>query len=543
MHQRFIAASAIAVVLTAALLTGSGAKSSAAVVRGAQRVPAGLAAAIHARFGGGAIRSSSAAAALAKPWGLGQAVAISADGTTALVGAAGGSGAAYIFHVSDAASWSASDTPTATLTSGSAKGGLFGMSVALSADGTTAFVGAPGAMTGGIATGAIYVFHVSAEDAWATSSTPVAALNANHKDSLGSAPIAVSTDGATLVAGAPFRNNKIAGGGYVFHASSEDAWVSSSTPAATLTNAAQGPDAVFVGGFAVAISGDGTTALLDDFYDVPSDAGAYLYHVSSADAWTSSSTPTAILSDGDDATVDGAALAISGDGTVALVSEFGPDRKSAVNVFRASGEAARASASTPVAKLTNAAGSDFDFFGASVGLSADGTTGLVTGPGNFGYTHGRAFLFHVSSEGAWATTSTPTAALPKSGAGIWDKFGSGAPMLSADGTTALVGAPGVRFDTGAVDVFHVSDAGSWTSLPAPSAILTNSASNSCVVPKLKGLKVRAARAQLKARSCRLGKVTRVKASTKKARGHIVFQGMKPGSRPPIGTKVAVKVGK
>src|SRR5205823_6053000 len=116
-------------------------------------------------------------------------------------------------------------------------------------------------------------------------------------------------------------------------------WVSSTTPNATLTNAAEDPQDVFVGEHAVAISGDGTTALLSDFYD-PNGGGAYLYHVSAADAWTSSSAPTAILSDGDSGTYDGQSLALSGDGTVAVVSTGSSRTLGAVNVFRASGEAA-----------------------------------------------------------------------------------------------------------------------------------------------------------------------------------------------------------
>src|SRR5205823_4167605 len=109
--------------------------------------------------------------------------------------------------------------------------------------------------------------------------------------------------------------------------------------------------------------------------------------------------------------------------------------------------------------------------------------------------------------------------------------GQTTPALSADGSTALVGAPGVRFQTGAVDVFHASDASSWAS-SAPTAILTNAALNACVVPDLKKLKVRAAKAQLKARSCRLGNVRRVH-SKKKWRGRVFAQSIKPGSRPRV----------
>jgi hypothetical protein len=99
-------------------------------------------------------------------------VALSADGTTALVGAPGaasGKGAAYVFHVSGEGSWATSSTPTATLSnSGGASANQFGISVALSADGTTAASGAYGVSS---STGAAYVFHVLAQ-VLATPSTP-----------------------------------------------------------------------------------------------------------------------------------------------------------------------------------------------------------------------------------------------------------------------------------------------------------------------------------------------------------------------------------
>src|SRR5205823_883332 len=111
-------------------------------------------------------------------------VVMSADGTTALVSADGVGhfkGAAYVFHVSDGGSWASTATPTATLTNkpGPAPEQFFGRSIALSADGTTAVVGAP--IAGSDATGRIYVFHVSAENAWASSSTPTATLKVSHE--------------------------------------------------------------------------------------------------------------------------------------------------------------------------------------------------------------------------------------------------------------------------------------------------------------------------------------------------------------------------
>jgi hypothetical protein len=85
---------------------------------------------------------------------LGSSVALSALGTTALVGAPvrnTGTGAAYVFTLRRG-TWS----QTAELTaSDAAPGDEFGYSLALSALGTTALVGAPVRNT---STGAAYVF-------------------------------------------------------------------------------------------------------------------------------------------------------------------------------------------------------------------------------------------------------------------------------------------------------------------------------------------------------------------------------------------------
>src|SRR5213595_3085344 len=116
MPGKFVLASAIAVVATAAILTGSGLGSSGAAVLDTRGIPAGLADAIHARFGAGPITPGLASRATTEGPYFGWSVALSADGTTALVGApgvGGNRGAAYVFHASDAGSWSSAATPTA----------------------------------------------------------------------------------------------------------------------------------------------------------------------------------------------------------------------------------------------------------------------------------------------------------------------------------------------------------------------------------------------------------------------------------------------
>ena len=541
--RRFVVASAIAVAVTVAFLPGSGLGSSGAAARGGHAgIPAALAAAIHARLGAGPIRSGAAARATSGP-GFGYPVVLSADGTTALVSAYGAEsdkGAVYVFHVSDAGSWSTRDKPTATLTNkpGKAPDQFFGRSIALSADGTTAVIGAPLAGTG-LAIGRIYVFHVAAEGAWKSSSKPKAALKVN-RDFVGDS-VALSSDGTTLVTGTPETGPTGGGGAFVFHATSEGSWVSTLSPVATLSYDGEGRTDSFVGD-QVAISGDGKTAILGDSQNA-SGGGAYVYHVASETSWTTSSTPTAILTDANSGSKDylGWSVALSGDGTVALLGGPGGNAgKGAVDVFHIADAADWASTSTADATLTAAGGAKNDGIGWKLALSADGTTALVSDPGLSG-DRGGAQIFHVADETAWATSSTPTATLTDSGSHAKDILGD-AVALSGDGATAVLGAPEVRLETGAADVFHASDATSWASTSTPNATLTVAALSAvCVVPKLKGLTVPAAKSALKAKHCRLGQVKRVHAKGKK--GHVVSQSEKPGTRLSVGAKVAVNVAK
>jgi hypothetical protein len=476
-------------------------------------------------------------------YSVGQAAALSADGTTALVAAPGvtkNRGVVYVFHGSSAASWVSSSTPAATLTCKGVGAAQTEGSVALSADGTTAFVGAPGYRNG---VGAVCIFHVSNEDAWASSSTPTATMTVGHgKAAFIGWAVAASSDGTTLVAGAPLYGS-LAGGAYVFHVSSEDGWASSSTPTATLSNAGESRTDLFVGS-AVAISGDGTSALLSDSRSGKGAGRAYVFHVASEAAWTSSSAPTAILSNASGVAHDalGRSLAFSGDGTTAFLGAPGVNGgRGAVDVFHASGEGAWASSSAPAATLTNAGGSRRDVLGYGVAVSADGTTAVVTAPG-VNRKAGATYVFHATDEGAWTSRATPNATLTDSTGGRNGRLGVGLGS-SADGATVLIGAPGVDWNTGAADMFHVSDASSWLTSSTPAATLTNSALPhlECVVPQLVGLRLAAARVALKDAKCRLGKVTEVRSRAKK--GRIVSQSRTPKSHLAPRSKVNVTVAK
>ena len=147
-------------------------------------------------------------------------MALSADGQAALVGAPEASsfdGAAYLYHES-AGAWPT--TPAASFTgTGSEE---LGWSVALSADGQAALVGAPYASSGN---GAAYVY---AESAGAWPSTPAASFAGTGGGYFGYS-VALSADGQAALVGAPFAGSEN-GAAYVY-AESAGAWPT--TPAAS----------------------------------------------------------------------------------------------------------------------------------------------------------------------------------------------------------------------------------------------------------------------------------------------------------------------
>ena len=117
---------------------------------------------------------------------MGVSVALSPDGTTALVGSPGasigtnqGQGAVYVY-TEPAGGWASTSTFTTKLTAADGQGNdSFGWTVTLSSDGTTALIGAASANSG---QGAAYIFNKPA-GGWASSSTFAAKLTASDGDS------------------------------------------------------------------------------------------------------------------------------------------------------------------------------------------------------------------------------------------------------------------------------------------------------------------------------------------------------------------------
>ena len=192
-------------------------------------------------------------------------------------------------------------------------------------------------------------------------------------------------------------------------------------------------------GYAVALNAKGTTALMGAVGKTVNgnedQGGAYVF-TRAGSIW--SQQRELIAGDGQAADEFGTSVALSADGTTALVGAGYKMVKTkyaqgAAYVFVRSG----ASWSVP-AELLTGAGREFDDFGRSESLSGGGNTALV---GAFGRTdHGKhqqgaAYVFARSS-GTWSQQGSDLT--PSDGAN-GDEFGW-AVALSADASTALVGA-------------------------------------------------------------------------------------------------------
>jgi hypothetical protein len=345
---------------------------------------------------------------------------------------------------------------------------LFGLSVALSADGTTLAVGARGessAVTGvngnpqdnsAANAGAVYVF-TRTGNAW-TQQAYLKASNTGAGDLFGSS-VALSADGALLAVGAPFEQSAAAGinstnaadnsltnagAAYVF-ARTGSTWGQQAYVKASNTSAG----ALFGGG--VALSTDGTTLAVGARAEATT--GAVYVFTRAAAAWSQQAyLKAAVTGSGDNF---GGSVSLTGDGSTLAVGALfedscstDPNDNSCANagaayVFTRSGAAWTQQA---YIKSTNVEASDS--FASSVRISADGST-LAVGAfeesskstginGNeldrYATASGAVYIF-TPVGASW----TQQAFIKASNAATNDFFAFSL-SLSADGSTLAVGA-------------------------------------------------------------------------------------------------------
>jgi FG-GAP repeat len=206
-------------------------------------------------------------------------------------------------------------------------------------------------------------------------------------------------------------------------------------------------------GFSVALSADGNTALIGAGEN-GIGGGAWVF-TRSGSTWTQQGSMLSGSGETGFYSAYGASVALSADGNTALISDpadgVSPENTGAVWVFTRSGTTWTQQGSKLTASDETGAGG----FGDGVALSADGNTALIGGGGDNG-TVGAAWVF-TRSESTWTQQGSKLTAEDESGAG---GFGSSV-ALSSDDSTALIGGFVDNSGTGAAWVFTRSGT-TWT---------------------------------------------------------------------------------
>jgi hypothetical protein len=253
---------------------------------------------------------------------FGSSVALSGDGNTALIGGPEDSsfaGAAWMF-TRTGTSWSQQG---AKLTGGAEEMGLgdFGYSVALSSDGSTALIGAAtdgGSIANGFV-GASWVF-ARTGSTWSQQGPKLTSgANGEGGEPLGAfgSSVALSADGDTALIGA-FGEGRFSGAAWAFSRSGKT-WI---RPGTKLTGVGETGAAYF--GYGVALSSDGSHALVGGLED-NAKAGAAWAFTRSGPTWTQEKLTATPPSTG---AGFGYSVALSSDGATALIG--GPEDSSKV---------------------------------------------------------------------------------------------------------------------------------------------------------------------------------------------------------------------
>jgi hypothetical protein len=211
-------------------------------------------------------------------------------------------------------------------------------------------------------------------------------------------------------------------------------------------------------GWDVALSGDGKTAVISGVGDRNGVGAAWIF-VRRGARWRQQGRK--LTGTGEVGAAEfGYAVALSGDGNTALVGGPDDDRSKGLTgntgygaawVFTRSGT----SWSQQGPKLTGRGDTPTGLFGGAVALSADAGTALIGAPNANNY-RGAAWVFSRSGS-SWRQQGSRLTG--RGEAGSIGEFGA-AVALSAHGTVALISAPGDNTDVGAVWTF-VRTGSSW----------------------------------------------------------------------------------
>ena len=373
----------------------------------------------------------------------GFAVAVSANGSIAIIGAPfdnGGAGAAWVFTLSGG-TWTQRQKLTAPDATGCSPSDLaacpqFGWSVGLSADGNTAIVGGPGDDD---SSGAAWMFKWNGTR-WNQQGAKLVGTGAVGSAEQGYA-VALSANGTTAIVGG-WADNSALGAAWVFRWNGTR-W--SQLGAKIVGTGTTAPTNIFQG-FSVALSGDGNVAIVggpDDGivigpapdYDVlDAPIGAAFVSTWSDGVWIQVAKLVGVNgSENGNGSEQGFSVALSYDGRTAVVG--GPGQQTpGPGTSNATIQTCSTGATTPACKGGTLSPPQIE---ATVAMS-----------------NGAAWVFTFSSQGGWSPQGgTMLAVTPEPLSNPGRGFSV---SLSDNGTTVLLGAPSDNANTGAAWAFTLS---------------------------------------------------------------------------------------
>jgi FG-GAP-like repeat len=373
----------------------------------------------------------------------GSAVAVSADGNTAIVGGQydnggfyGGVGATWVFTRSGGV-WTQQGSK---LVGTGAVGPKIsqGTSVAISTDGNTAIVGGPGdngdPFNGGL--GAAWVFTRS-DGVWTQQGNKLVGSGAvGPYATLQGRSVSLSADGNTAIIGGPGDNGSL-GAAWMF-TRSNGVW------------AQQGGKLVGTGaapeqsqqGFSVALSADGNTAIVGANFDNFAVGAAWVFTRTNG-VWTQQGSKLVGTGGVLTSPRQGTSVALSADGnTAAIGGPFDNLNVGATWVFTRSNGVWSQQGN----KLVGSGGAGAQ--GQSVALSADGNTAIIGAYTDNNIDVGAAWVF-TRSKAVWTQQGSELVGTGSEGSSEqgWSV------ALSADASTAIVGGPQDNNALGAAWVF------------------------------------------------------------------------------------------
>jgi hypothetical protein len=410
--DKLVGTETLGVIVNQGFAVAISADGSTAIVGGPKDNGSAGAAWVYTRSGGVWTQQTKlVGAGAAGPAQQGNSVALSADGNTAIVGGnwdLSFAGAAWVY-TRNGTTWTQQGSKlVGTEAEGPAEQGS---SVSLSADGNTAIVGGNWDVNG---VGAAWVYTRSGA-IWTQQGNKLVGTGAARPAQQGIS-VALSANGNTAIVGGP-RDDPGPGNAWVWVRSKGGAWTQQGDKLV-------GTEAVGAAsqGFSVALSADGNTAMVGGIGD-NSGAGAAWVYTRNGTTWTQQGDKL-VGTGAVGAANQGWSISLSADGDTAIVGGL-RDGGGGTWVYTRSG----INWAQQGDKLVGAGALGFAQQGASVSLSSDGNTAIIGGPGD-----------DVFLGAAWVFTRAPTvtSVRPKSG-GV-----QGGTNVTITGTR-YTGATGVTF--------------------------------------------------------------------------------------------------